>query len=475
MNWILALLAFAGLMTILSTIVYIIVEALHKGFSLRKAGLSEMLRSLHDHVVVPLDKGESSFVATQKQKKHSKEAVAFAKQIQDSPTYAGVQKWYSPSNWGINLNQRKFERLNRRQLVEQLAQTEFGQSLAKQGRSQIEFALSRVAYEFDRFGEAQSAYFKRRAKVLSGGVAFLFVIVANINVIDMYFYLAKNDQALNATLSALNADNTDEFRILTENIQEKAQEFAEQLNEEGVTSKEAFDTARDLHFYLTELQGGLNLPLGRDYFPYCANPMVDASRCAMDTKMVDGVLTVSEAPTSFKLFGIFEIKNVPPPIARIAHNWQTGLYWIFCMIASAGLLALGAPFWFDLFNKTASYVGTIAAGRTLKVAAETTQVAETTVARDQFDRTDKPNVAEMADAFLIASGVSQSSLPPQEIIGMKIGASSSEETNTLPATETVDAEGRVIPQPYEAPSAQTATSRVITKTIRGVRGNWKGE
>lgn len=505
MNWVLALLAFAGLMTILSTIVYIIVEALHKGLSLRKAGLSEMLRSIHDTVVCRLENDEYSFIPTEKPREHTEEAIAFAKQVQQSPTFAGKQKWYSPSNWGINLNQRKFERLSRRQLVEQLAQTEFGKKLAAENRSRIEFSLERLAYEFDRFGEAQSAYFKKRAKVLSGVVAFAFVVIANVNVIDIYFYLAKNDQALNSTLSALSADNPEEFARLKNSIESSAQAFAAQLETEGVTSDAALATARDLQFYLSELQGGLNLPIGRDYFPYCADPLVDSGRCATEATEVDGKIQYAPAPTSFSVFGLADVP-APPAVARMANHWQTGLYWVFCMIASAGLLALGAPFWFDLFNKAASLVGNAAAGRVMQVATEEQRIAEEAKAKKKLERSDNPSVEEMADAFLIAAGVPQSKIPPREIVGMKISASSAEfigaettpsnATNPTvmpapviaPGTEGTDANGRVIPQPVYQPqnpsvathvSETTATTEAkseaqLTKPIRGIRGNWKG-
>lgn len=490
MNWILALLAFAGLMTILSTIVYIIVEALHKGFSLRKAGLSEMLRSLHDHVITPMEQDDPSFVPTTKQTpKHSQNAVEFAKAVQQSPTYAGRQKWYSPSNWGLGLNQRKFENLNRRQLVEQLAQTEFGQALARKHRSRIEFALGRIAYEFDRFGEAQSAYFKRRAKVLSGIVAFLFVVVANVNVIDIYLYLARDDQALNATLSALDADNPEDFRRLQSNIEDNARKFTEQLEADNLTSQEAITAARDLQFYLTELQGGLNLPVGRDYFPYCADEMIDSGRCSIKETGDDGTAQLVSNPNSFELFGTMPIEGVPEPIARMAHNWQTGLYWIFCMIASAGLLALGAPFWFDLFNKTASYVGAVAAGRAVSGRENRkTEPAVADILKDDLKRSENPDVREMADALLIASGVSQSNLPPREVIGTKLGRSSAEATSDGPALGVSQAameytslpENKTAEPTPDARQSQADNAAVSTVTsprasaIRGVRGNWKG-
>lgn len=455
MNWILALLAFAGLMTILSTIVYIIVEALHKGLSLRRSGLAEMLRALHDHVVVGLDEDDETFVASKRPKGNSENAISFAKSMQDSPTYAGKGRFWWPSNWGLGINQRKFERMSRLQLAEQLAQTDFGKKLARKNRTQIEFAMGRLGYEFDRFGEAQSSYFRRRAKVMSGLVGFVFVVLANINVIDMYLHLAKDEQSLNSALSALSADNPDELAVLKNNLENASRELSASLEKEGVTSEQALSAAKELQVYLTNMQGGLDLPIGRNYFPYCSDPLIDSRRCS------------SEIGDSFKLFYVFEIK-APPTIVRLANHWQTGLYWFFCMIASAGLLALGAPFWFDLFSKLAAMVGAIATNRIAAAGGEkkSEAVAEP-VAKKQFDRSSNPTASEMADALIIAAGVPMHETHMSDLIGMKLGSASSDavraEHETFAKADMMS-DTPVVPKP--------ASSSTTSQPIRGVRGDW---
>lgn len=498
MNWILALLAFAGLMTILSTIVYIIVEAIHKGLSLRKAGLSEMLRSLHDTVVARLEGNESTFVATERPKIHSKEAIDFAKSLQQSPTYAGSQSWYSPSNWGMNVNQRNFERLSRRQLAEQLAQTEFGQKLANEDRSRIEFALARIGYEFDRFGEAQSAYFKRRAKVLSGIAAFIFVVVANINVIDLYFHLAKDDTALTQTLTSLQASDPDQVSFVTEAMRANAETIRSRLASGELSGQEAVSAAQDMKLFLQELDGGLNLPIGRNYFPYCADPTVDPDKCLMKTFADDGTLTTAQTRLDgFTIFGTIDIPATPT-ISRLFNHWQTGLYWVFCMIASAGLLALGAPFWFDLFSKAASLIGSVAANRIVGNAPPKESLAEPAMAKP-YERTGEPAVKDMADAFMIAAGVPQSRLPPtmsesQPDTGRAeaepfIDSAPAENTqfrfrmseDETPVMAKAFVEDDFDPtdalfvyDPIPAPVVVTEPA-VATRPIRGVQGNWKGK
>ncbi len=430
MNWILALLAFAGLMTILSTIVYIIVEALHKGLSLRRSGLAEMLRALHDNVVVGLEQGTNTFVSNDTPKGGSSVASDFADAMQQSPSYAGTNRWWWPSNWGLNLNQRKFERMSRLQLAEQLAQTEYGQKLARSSRSDIEFAMSRLGHEFDRFGEAQSAYFKRRAKVMSGLVGFAFVILANINVIDIYIHLASNEQALNKTLAVVSADNPQELALLQKNLQSASAQLTNSLEQDGVTSEEAIAAAKDVQIYLNNLQGGLDLPIGRNYFPYCSSPLVDSKRCSADVG------------DSIKLFFLYDVK-APKPVVRLVSHWQTGLYWIFCMIASAGLLALGAPFWFDLFSKTATLVGSLATNRIASVGAPKASELPPTDGTQPFARSSNPDPSQMADALIIAAGVPKSELALQDILGMKLGSSSSQavksDTSELPSADEGDA------------------------------------
>ena len=502
MNWLLALLAFAGLMTILSTVVYVAVEALHKGLSLRKSGLAEMLRALHDNVIVGLEQDRAVIVPTQAPKGNSAQAVDFAVQMQGSPTYAGKGRWWWPSNWKIGLNQRKFERLTRRQLAEQLARTEYGQTLARQDRSRIEFALTRIGYEFDRFGEAQSVYFRQRAKVMSGFVAFLFVMFANINVIDVYFYLARNEQALTSTLSKLRADQPEQFAKIASGIEDNARALTGLIDGDldgdgvadiepdgqGLTSEAALASARDLQIYLTELQGGLDLPIGRAYFPYCEGPLADYKTCG--GAEIDGKLS------------FFGVASVPatPAMERLLSDWGVGITWLLSMIASAGLLALGAPFWYDTFSKVAMIAGNAAAAR---VAGANTSKKEVVVEKpkNRFDRTDNPDIEDLADAFVIAAGV-----PPAEMTpGALTTGTPNPLSQTLPAPhattsagKTIDlSAGPVLPEPVYEPqnpslarspnvafekAATTETQSTVqpktsddTRPIRGVRGNWKGE
>lgn len=459
MNWILALLAFAGLMTILSTIVYIIVEALHKGLSLRRSGLAEMLRSLHDQVIVGLDQDSSTFVPTDRPKGNSKESIEFAKLMQASPTYAGKGRWWWPSTWRININQRTFERMSRLQLAEQLAQTEFGRKLARESRSKIEFAMTRLGYEFDRYGAAQSVYFRQRAKVMSGLVGFAFVVLANINVIDIYFHLATNDQALNKTLAAVSADNPDQLALLQRNLQSASDELSRSLNSDGVTSEAALSAAKDLQIYLTSLQGDLDLPIGRNYFPYCGSDLIDTKRCA------------AEVGDSFKLFYVFEIK-APETIVRLANHWQTGLYWFFCMIASAGLLALGAPFWFDLFSKLAAMIGSLATNRIASVSAPKTELELEPVGGRTFDRSANPTPSQMTDALIIAAGLPQAVLGVAEVVGMKLGSASSDAVRPGSKAE-VDV-GVMADETMHDGADVHVTPSASTQPIRGVRGNWRG-
>jgi hypothetical protein len=97
MNWLLALLAFAGLMAVLSTVVTAAVEALHKLFSLRQAGLSEMLRALHDSVIVNIENGARTQTQRQALARaggSSRDARKFAEDVTRSPAFGGGGRWW---------------------------------------------------------------------------------------------------------------------------------------------------------------------------------------------------------------------------------------------------------------------------------------------------------------------------------------------------------------------------------------------
>lgn len=438
MNWILALVAFAGLMAILSTVVTVSVEALHKAFSMRKTGLQEMLRALHDNVIRELEAGRRPGREVLRNNGRSKEAAHFANAMTKSPSFGGGGRWWWPSNWRINLFQRRFERLTKRQFAEQLAQTEFGRKLAERDRGTIRRILAHTSYEFDRYGVAQSQFFRRRAKVLSGLVAFSFVALANVNAIDIYMHLATNEAALGRTMQLL--DDTDlasmarQANAAEESLQSQLQTIereVEALREAGGEAAvveaqlAAIREAREnVAFTVRQLGADTGLPMGRAYFPYCEAPELDPDQCD-DPDQAIPIFQTNYALT--------------PAMSRLLTSPGETVVWVLSLVATAGLLGLGAPFWFDLFNKTAGLVG----GRIIrqpKLDASPSGRAAAVVRNPGKRGDEEPEIEEMTDAFLIASGEVDTPYPVSLPIGGRLGDASREEM-ARPLHETVSSTG----------------------------------
>lgn len=426
MNWILALVAFAGLMAILSTVVTVTVEAVHKAFSMRKTGLQEMLRALHDNVVRELEAGNRPNRDVLKNNGRSKEAADFASAMTKSPSFGGGGRWWWPSNWGLNIFQRRFERLTKRQFAEQLAQTDFGSKLSGRDRATIRRVLAHTSYEFDRYGVAQSQFFRRRAKVISGLVAFSFVSLANVNAIDLYMHLATDEAALGRTMRLIEGNNLQAMADRAEAVQARLDGQVERLADEaealasatdGVNAEaqlEALRAARqEVATTISQIGAYTGLPMGRRYFPYCEDVLADPEQCSN----FDG----AEWQVMFTTW------TVPEPVVRLGHSPGDAIVWVLSLIATAGLLGLGAPFWFDLFNRTAAMAG----GQMLRRAqAEPSAAVRAATAVRQGKRgTEDPEIEEMTDAFLVASGIVDAPYPVALPLGMRLGEASKETTD----------------------------------------------
>lgn len=401
MSWLVALAAFAGIMAVFSTVVTVAVEAFHKALSLRRSGLQEMLRSMYARVITRVDPGLSQ----DDRKTRMKAAARFANNMTRSPSFGGEGRWWWPANWGLNLSQRKFENLSKRQFAEQLAETEFGQRLIGADRQTIQRTLAELAYEFDRTGVAQSAYFKRRAKMVSGLLAFVFVAIGNINAIEIYQHLARNEASAGRTINFVEA-------VLNENMRNEPQN--------GGSESEVVSQYIDS---IQKVQAQTRLPIGRAYFPYCEGLALpgEAAPRPVDTRCRNGAASM-QLPIPFTDKEL----SLPTSLAEAFRSPGNWLIWTLSIIATAGLLGLGAPFWFDVFNKAAALAG-----------RQVTQAKDTAALEDSRARApslpakrggEEADAAEMTDSFLIAGGQAHRALCNGDSapLGLRLGPASQE-------------------------------------------------
>lgn len=424
MNWLVALLAFAGIFAVLSTVTTIVTEGAHKVLAARSGGLQRMLRSLHH--TMSLDKAGSNaelLVDHRRSDTSGKQSKRFAEEMSSIPTKRDTfLERVAARTWILNRLGRRFDSLSKLQFVEQLAQTEFGRELANADRPTIERKIALLSYQFDRMGEAQTAVFRMRAKLISSLAAFIFVVLANINAVEIYRHLASNEEAMAETLQFLNVRPTgaDDDEAITERIADLQQTLnrlealpeqpsaaAAEQNAELIASlrTEATGLRQSLAQVDTQLVALTNsgLPMGHNYFPYCG-----------DSNLLSGASSLFGMGTSAAGGANVAPASVDPKCAaqadkRVAERIflsSEGYVWLFSMIASAGLLGLGAPFWFNVFTTAAQMTGRASVSKKsgddkLKaVVIDHTRIAKTSIARPGKE----PDLDTQVDVFLINSG-----------------------------------------------------------------------
>lgn len=329
MDWLITLLAFAGVMAFLSTLLSVFIEGLHKAFGMRRAGLEEMLRALHARVLTRLDPATAQLDTSEflPEGDHAT-GDRFARRMTDNISFRG-RGWFG---WMRQIPimrefvERRHERLSTLQFVEQLARTDVAHSLRAMSRPQRQRALTAAAYEFERFGDSQSTYFQSRARVLSVVFALIFALAANIDALQIYKRL-RADAELRAIFS--NEQAIDQYE------RERATAPAE-----GTTSQQALS---DLVTRLDQAQSQ-GLPVGYMMYPHCQNsPAMPAvqfdARC--------GLPGVRSQPTTDL-----------DVLQSLSNFWfsTAGWLWMLSVLLAGGLIGLGAPFWYQLFRRLARIV-----------------------------------------------------------------------------------------------------------------------
>ncbi len=435
MNWLVALLAFAGIFAVLSTVTTIVTEGIHKLIAARSGGLQRMLRSLHH--TMSLDQADAASdlrVDHRRADTSGKASKAFAAEMSSIPTKRDTfLERLAARTWILKRLGRRFDSLTKLQFVEQLAQTEFGRELATADRPAIERKIALMSYQFDRMGEAQTAVFRMRAKMLSSLAAFAFVVLANVNALEIYRHLASNEEAMSETLQFLNVQSSDgsSEQAITQRISDLQQTLnrlealpvdstgaSVQQNAELIAGlrEEASGLRQSLEQVDTQLSALTvsGLPMGQSYFPYCGDTNLFSGLAGMigagtgDDDAGAGTVVVTDAKCA---------AQANKSVAQRVFLSSEGYVWLFCMIASAGLLGLGAPFWFNVFRTAAQMTGKVAVSNKASSESERqavvdhTRVAKTSIARPGKE----PDLDTQVDVFLINSGRLSSTRLGEEI------------------------------------------------------------
>jgi len=401
MNWLMALVAFAAFMAMLASLVTVGVEGWHKLFGLRRSGLEEMLRAIHDNVL--RDPLASSFSV---RLGASSSAPAFAKRMTENPGYAGHGRWWWPRNWPL-LNgfffQPRLESLSKLQFAEQLGQTDLGRQAAlSMPEGERRAFLDRAVREFDRYGEVQSDYFRRRAKAVSGLLAFGLVAVANINAFQVYRAMALDPALTERTQSAFASQDAAAFASQLERTRTEISRLQFAIDQGATDPANLADMrtalaatqaqAAEMQLAVTSAKSALSaledtgLPIGPNRFPYCIVGKGETSPDPMCGQPVGAALPGHA----------FAAIGAPVTVQHAAIRVASfdGLFWFMQILATAGLLGLGAPFWFSVARSVSAI-----SGRRQSAAAVEAQQPQSPLSRPSA-----PTILELDDALLRTAG-----------------------------------------------------------------------
>lgn len=181
-----AALAFAVTMLVLSIVCSALVETIHRAFGMREAGYRKMLGELFDHVLTPYAQSESK-EQFQARMSSFRCPLGVASSVKEPPKFTSPrEKAYESvaTLWrGRGLSGQTtaafMEKLGTSPIgkdlvskVEDAAGTKMGNA-EDETKKAVDRTLQDVAQKFEAFGEEASAFFQRRARMLSIIVAII--------------------------------------------------------------------------------------------------------------------------------------------------------------------------------------------------------------------------------------------------------------------------------------------------------------
>ncbi|MDH3672236.1 MAG: hypothetical protein OES46_13930 [Gammaproteobacteria bacterium] len=354
MNYLTALLAFSAIMIVLATLATVVVEGIHKLARKRASDFEEMLSKLYEDAIAPRLKEITKTELLPDGRLTA--ATKFARQVTRNPAFR-------EANSGMlrripfvkNLFTTTLEELTTRQFVEQLAQTDAGKKLREKGGNLVEKTLGELAYEFERYGEAATSYFERRAAALSVLVAFVLALVLNVDAIKLYGALATDKALAEEVIKDLDIAKLE--KVYVDSIEtaggdeQKRAKIAEEYQE--VLARIRKDSAR---------LERLGIPIGHSYFPFCSGGPGTTQSNPSDEDFTDprckGIKVTRVDEVTYLVVGpLFTwTKRFFKALWTRVLDTQDGIGWLLSVLLSGGLIGLGAPFWFRTYRFVASFV-----------------------------------------------------------------------------------------------------------------------
>lgn len=350
-----ALLALCAMMVVFSTIVTIMQEALHKGFQSRRKGMNRLMESLYIRSIAPRLRNQNLLIAREDSDKDAARRFALDMTANDSLVQSGYLRKISEAPVLRLYFGGRLERMSTNEFAEQLARTQVGQIIGKQDDAALKETIRAFAYDFERFGDAQLASFKKKAKVSAVLIGAAVAVALNVDVLHAF-----QDLMANQNKAALIANRF------------AAQAGASNLAATQELSADNLESARQAA--ATYEQFGL--PIGSRFFPFCQKD--PGTVVVVDGRCRDDLSDAGIGMLSFTSSGVnYNGTQVANLWARVRSGDGDGLLWLISIIFAGGAFGMGAPFWFNLFRKLGS---STAGGKVVSLAGLDTTASAGTAA-----------------------------------------------------------------------------------------------
>jgi hypothetical protein len=469
MEFLTALLAFAAVMALMSTIVAVVIEAAINLLGMRSSGLRSLLAQYYRDAVAPRLPSGSGL------RGDNAEARAFASEVTSNPARL-------PG--AMRSGARRYNRLTVRQLIEQLARTPAGEAFLKLPDSQLKPHLEALAYEFDRFSEGARDFFTRRTRNTGVTIALILAFVLNVDALRLYRVLATDADTRDRVIEVMDDVQAANARLEQAVAEREAREGrgaastpdASQAPTAAapreLTPAEAEELLRENEQRVDELLSllaNMSIPIGVTQYPYCSRYSPLLGHVAEGEAVFDGrckrvrryeaalddpnaaPIDPDEGPSVDEVAGVRDrIAGLTPlvsmiggePTARwiVLRGHPDSLLWLFSVLIAGGMIGLGAPFWFNVYRRLGLLIPIVGATGALTRRAQTQDGSTVQTTADE-GRRDDVNVRggnnlvntlrtaaggspEVEDAT--AGGAGDPSLTGQSPPGVAIGAGSAQ-------------------------------------------------
>jgi len=209
-----AALAFAVTMLVLSIVCSALVETIHRTFGMREAGYRKMLGELFDYVLTTYAQSESK-EQFQARMSSFRCPLGVASSVKEPPkftsprdkAYESVATLWRGRGLSGQTTAAFMEKLGTSPIgkdlvskVEDAAGTKMGNAEDEMKKA-VDRTLQDVAQKFEAFGEEASAFFQRRARILSIIVAIIVAFVLHVDAIDLFSTLLRDPNSRAAVLA----------------------------------------------------------------------------------------------------------------------------------------------------------------------------------------------------------------------------------------------------------------------------------